>query len=82
MSFISFPGETLGMWHEMAINQIKKIDKALATSKVHEESEAVCHRFQRLRPPGQCCFLHQSDPPLAEVSGVSKGKTNVSKIMS
>ena len=48
MVFIPLPVETLGGWHERAVQEIKKLGAALARQTGQEESEAVRHLFQRL----------------------------------
>ena len=46
--FIPLPVETLGGWHEVAVDQIKKVGRALARQTGKDESEYVRHLFQRL----------------------------------
>ena len=48
MAFIPLPVETLGGWHAVAVNEIKKLGRALARHTGGEEDEAVRHLFQRL----------------------------------
>ena len=46
--FLPMPIESLGGWHEQAVEQVKKIGAALARQTGQEEGEAVGHLFQRL----------------------------------
>ena len=46
--FIPLPVETLGGWHDRAVEQIKKLGRAVARSSGREEDEAIRHLFQRL----------------------------------
>ena len=46
--FLPMPVESLGGWHEQAVEQVKKIGAALARQTGQEEGEAVGHLFQRL----------------------------------
>ena len=48
MVFIPMPVETLGGWHEMAEQQVKKLGAALARQTGQEEADKVRHLFQRL----------------------------------
>ena len=48
MVFIPLPVETLGGWHDQAVQQVKKLRAALSRHTGQEESEAIRHLFQRL----------------------------------
>ena len=48
MVFIPLPVETLGGWHDQAVQQVKKLGAALSRQTGQEESEAIRHLFQRL----------------------------------
>ena len=38
----------MGGWHEVAVNQVKKLASALARQEGRQEGEVVAHAFQRL----------------------------------
>ena len=46
--FIPLPVETLGGWHDDAVQQVKKLGSALSRQTGQEESIAISHLFQRL----------------------------------
>ena len=48
ISFIPLPVETLGGWHERAVDQIKKLARAMSRCTGKEEDESVRHLFQKL----------------------------------
>ena len=48
IAFIPLPVETLGGWHEKAVDQIRKLARALARNTGKEEEESTRHLFQRL----------------------------------
>ena len=48
ISFIPIAADTLGGWHPVAIEQVKKLGAALARHLGQEEQEAVRHLLQQL----------------------------------
>jgi len=48
IAFIPLPVETLGGWHEKAVNQIQKLGRALARCTGKDEEEEMRHLFQKL----------------------------------
>ena len=46
--FIPLPVETLGGWHDRAVDQLRKLARAQARNTGKEEDEAIRHLFQRL----------------------------------
>ena len=48
IAFIPLPVETLGGWHEKAVDQIKKLARAMARCTGKEEMEETRHLFQKL----------------------------------
>ena len=48
IAFIPLPVETLGGWHEKAVEQLKKLARAQARSTGKDEDDAIRHLFQRL----------------------------------
>ena len=46
--FLPLPVETLGGWHETAVQQIKKLAAALSRQTGEEESVATSHLYQKL----------------------------------
>ena len=48
IAFIPLPVETLGGWHPTAVDQIRKLARALARSTGKEEEESTRHLFQKL----------------------------------
>ena len=48
ISFLPMAVESLGGWHEVAVNQVKKLASALALQEGRQEGEVVAHAFQRL----------------------------------
>ena len=48
IAFIPLPVETLGGWHEKAVDQIKKLARALGRSTGKEEEKEMRHLFQKL----------------------------------
>ena len=51
IEFIPLPAETLGGWHDVAVQQVKKLGAALARQQgktEQEEAETIRHLFQRL----------------------------------
>ena len=46
--FIPLPVETLGGWHDKAVDQLRKLARAQARNTGKEEDEAIRHLFQRL----------------------------------
>ena len=48
ISFLPMAVESLGGWHEVAVNQVKKLASALARQEGRQEGEVVAHAFQRL----------------------------------
>ena len=48
IAFTPLPVETLGGWHPTAVDQIRKLARALARSTGKEEEESTRHLFQKL----------------------------------
>ena len=48
IAFIPLPVETLGGWHDKAVDQVRKLARAQARSTGQEEDDAIRHLFQRL----------------------------------
>ena len=46
--FLPLPVETLGGWHETAVQQIKKLAAALSRQTGEEESVTTSHLYQKL----------------------------------
>ena len=67
--FLPLPCETLGGWHETAVQQIKKLAAALSRQTGQEESVAVSHLWQRLSVhlmKGNAALLLNRVPSLPE----------------
>ena len=74
VAFIPLPVETLGGWHDIAVDQIRKLARAGARNMGKEEDEAVRHLFQKLGVlliKGNAAMLLNRIPssPLSEVDG-------------
>ena len=74
--FLPLPVETLGGWHEVAVDQIKKLGRALARNTGAEEDVAIRHLFQRLgillAKGNAALFLNRVPTfPESEVDGVA-----------
>ena len=72
--FIPLPVETLGGWHDRAVDQIRKLARAVARNTGREEDEAIRHLFQRLgvllMKGNAALFLNRIPTfPLPEVDG-------------
>ena len=66
--FVPLPVETLGGWHEKAVDQIRKIARAKARSNGQDEDEAVRHLFQQLAitlVKGNTALLNARTPNLS-----------------
>ena len=75
MGFKPLPVETMGGWHEDALEQIRKLGQALARASGQEEAEVVHHLFQRLSVllmRGNAALLINRVPafPNPEVDGI------------
>ena len=74
LAFIPLPVETLGGWHKKAVEQLKKLARALARSTGKEEEVEIRHLFQRLGillVKGNAALLLNRIPsfPLPEIDG-------------
>ena len=74
LSFIPPPVETLGSWHKKAVEQLRKLARALARSTGKEEEDEIRHLFQRLGVllvKGNAALLLNRIPsfPLPEIDG-------------
>ena len=74
IAFIPMPVETMGGWHEAAVNQIRKIGSSLARHTGQEDLTTISRLFQRLSvllAKGNAALLLNRTPlfPQAEVSG-------------
>ena len=73
--FIPMPVETLGGWHDRAVDQIRKLGRAVARSMGRDDSEVTRHLFQRLgvllAKGNATLFLNRVPTfPLPEVDGI------------
>ena len=48
ITFLPLAAETFGGWHEVAVDQVRKLAGALARHNVQEEGEAISHTWSRL----------------------------------
>ena len=74
IAFIPVAAESLGGWHRIAVEQIKKLGSALARHTGQEEGEAISHLFSRcslLLQRGLAALLLNRVPnhPAAELDG-------------
>ena len=74
LAFIPLPVETLGGWHKKAVDQLRKLARALARSSGKEEDVEIRHLFQRLGVllvRGNAALLLNRIPsfPLPEIDG-------------
>ena len=74
IAFIPVAAESLGGWHRIAVEQIKKLGSALARHTGQEEGEAISHLVTRcsiLLQRGLTAFLLNRVPghPAPEVNG-------------
>ena len=74
LAFIPLPVETLGGWHKKAVDQLRKLARALARSTGKEEDDEIRHLFQRLGVllvKGNAALLLNRIPsfPLPEIDG-------------
>ena len=77
IAFIPIAVDTMGRWHAVAIDQVKKLGSALARQRGEDESLEVRHLFQRLSlllMKGNSALLvnrtPQDDAPDATVDGI------------
>ena len=74
MVFTPLVAETLGGWHEIAVEQIKKLGSALARHTGQEESEKIRHLYQgltvRLAKGNASLFLNRTPAfPTPDIDG-------------
>ena len=72
--FTPLVAETLGGWHESAVEQIKKLGSALARNTGQEESDKIGHFYQglavRLAKGNASVFLNRTPVfPAPEIDG-------------
>ena len=48
ITFLPLAAETFGGWHEVAVDQVRKLAGALARHNGQEEGEAISHTWSRL----------------------------------
>ena len=71
IEFIPLAVESLGAWHETAVEEVKKLGSALARHTGEEESITIARLFQRLSVSlmrGNAALLNNRSP--SELNGV------------